>query len=398
MTFFVEKRLSLGSIRFGSGRRHTSEAIDENPELSTGPRGEFIRRRNEGFYFGGQDRFDKPVLPETPSIRSTPFWTSLTDNRGMLTIAIVGAVIGLLGFLVLANKGAEGWVEVILGLIIIAVPVALTAQARKKIAAEEQRAHAERNETENRRREMLAGYTGALDRVQNDRTEEALQKLVNEHPDLPYNVWAPSARRVALLIGFEELAKHGVAGSADVAKIMDRVSRSAGLTPEHETGAKADLYNAIVWHLLADDRLGPVQQEQLAALRKSLGIGERDIPEDTMKAIDQFDRLRGITTANLPRTECSGHMGFKEYCVHQSQSDQGALHITNKQLIVEGKKRHTHALSSLADVTVYVDDNMVSVRDSATKKQLRLVVEDAIYTAAMVDLASSIDERPKGFS
>ena len=63
MTFFVEKKLALGSIRFGAGRRRSAEAIDQNRELSTGPKGDFVRHRNEGFYFGGHDRFYTPTLP-----------------------------------------------------------------------------------------------------------------------------------------------------------------------------------------------------------------------------------------------------------------------------------------------------------------------------------------------
>lgn len=398
MTFFVEKKLALGSIRFGAGRRRSAEAIDQNRELSTGPKGDFVRHRNEGFYFGGHDRFDTPTLPPTQSIRSTPFWTSLSRHKPLVAVAAVGALLVLLGLLVMVNKGRQGVAEIILGLVVIAVPVAITAQERKKVADEEERARAEREEAENRKRQMLAGYTAALDRVRNDQGDDALQQLVNEHPDLPYNLWSPSARRIVLLIGFEELAKAGVARSNEVARIMDRVSRAAGLTPEHETDAKISLYDAIVWHLLADDRLGAVQEEELTELRKGLNIWDRDVPETTHKATAEFDRLRGVTTANAPRVQCTAQLGFKEYCIHQSQSDQGVLHVTNKQLIFEGKKRHAHAIPSLSEVNVYFDDNVVAVRDAAAKKELRFHVEDPIYTAAMIDLAATIDERPKGFA
>jgi len=210
MTFFVEKKLALGSIRFGSQRRRTAESIDSRPELSTGPLGDFVRRRNEGFYFGGQDRFDKPSVPDAPSIRSTPFMTSLSENKAFLAIATVGTFIVLVGLvnLVKANVG-PGVLALIVVLIIAGIPMFLTAQTRGRIRAEEERKRVEREETENRKRQMLAGYTAALERVQNDRTEDAMQLLVNEHPDLPYNLWSPSARRVVLLIGFDELAKRG---------------------------------------------------------------------------------------------------------------------------------------------------------------------------------------------
>lgn len=396
MTFFVEKKLALGPIRFSAGRRRTADTIDDNPELSTGPGGEFVRRRKEGFYFGGHDKVQAATLPQLPSIRSTPFLDSLTQRRGLVIVAAIGALLVLLGLAVLATKGAQGLVEVILGLAMIGIPMFLTAQDRKRIQAEEDRKRTEREAAETRNREMLAAYTAALERVRTDRGDDALQKLVEEHPDLPYNVWVPLARRTVLLIGFEELAKRGIAGSREVADVMDRVSRSAGLTPEHATATKVDLYSALVWHLLADDRWGKTQQEQLATIRKNFGISESDIADEA-HAIDQLDRLRGVTTNNLPREQCTTQLGFKEYCVHQAQSDQGMLHVTSKQLIVDAKKKQQHALSSLDEVTVFPDDRSIATRDSATKKMLRFVVEHPLYTAAMIDLASSIDERPRSF-
>jgi cell division protein FtsL len=396
MTFFVEKKLALGPIRFSVGRRRAAETIDESPELSTGPTGEFVRRRKEGFYFGGHDRVTTPTLPELPSVRGTPFWESLTERRGLVALAGIGAFFILLGMAVLMTKGAQGLVEIIIGIVLVAVPVVLTANKRRQLQAEEDRKRAEREAAENRNRDMLSAYTAALERVRTDRSDEALQRLVDEHPDLPYKVWCPMARRTTLLIGFEELAKHGIAGSREVAAIMDRVSASAGLTPEHATAAKVDLYSALVWHLLADDRFGRVQQEQLAIIRNNFGITENDIP-DEMHAIAQLERLRAVTSNNLPREQCNAQLGFKEYCVHQTQTDHGLLHVTSKQLLVDAKKKSQHALSSLSEVTVYPDDRSVTMRDASTKKPVTFVVENPLYTAAMIDLASSIDERPRSF-
>src|SRR3954449_11857148 len=97
MTYFVEKKLALGPIRFSVGRRRTADTIDNDPQLSTGASGEFVRRRKEGFYFGGHDRFDAPVLPELPSIRSTPFWSSLSEKTTNVILVIVGVILMFLG-------------------------------------------------------------------------------------------------------------------------------------------------------------------------------------------------------------------------------------------------------------------------------------------------------------
>ena len=116
------------------------------------------------------------------------------------------------------------------------------------------------------------------------------------------------------------------------------------------------------------------------------------------KAAEDFRRLRGLNTANLPRRQCSTRLGFKEECFHQTQSDHGLLHITNKRLILEGKKRVECPLTGVFDVTVDADEGVVSIRTENPKKPLRLRVDDPIYTAGLIDLATSIDERPKGFA
>jgi len=67
MTFYVEKKLALGSISFGVTPA-TDQAIDDDPALSTGPGGEFVRHRSGGFFFGGHDAFANPTLPPARSI------------------------------------------------------------------------------------------------------------------------------------------------------------------------------------------------------------------------------------------------------------------------------------------------------------------------------------------
>src|SRR5207249_3648477 len=114
MTFYVEKKLALGAISFGVSRNRSAGPAEADVDLSTGAEGEFIRRRSEGFFFGGQDRFAGPSLPTTPSIRSTPFWTSLKPDGtrrgyGFLALLAFGALFVLLGLAVVASKGPQGW-------------------------------------------------------------------------------------------------------------------------------------------------------------------------------------------------------------------------------------------------------------------------------------------------
>jgi hypothetical protein len=398
MTFFVEKKLALGPIRFGVSPRQLVENIEQNDSLSTGATGEFVPRGAQGFFFEDRTTIDQPILPTTRSITATPFVSSLKPDGtprsyGFLALLGFGAILFLLGLAVVGRKGPQGWVEVILGAAMIATPIILTAQRRKQIREQEERERAEREATERRNRELLAAYTSALARAREQRDESAFAQLARESAalTLPYEIWGPTARRSVLYIGFQELARRGVNGAADVARSMDRASAAAGLSPVDAAGAKRDLYETVQWHLLADDRLGPSQERQLRALQKALGGADS-------KAVEQFRRLRGMTTATLPRQQCSMKLDYKEQCIHQTQAVSGLTHVTNRRIVVERKKRTVHPFPSINDVTVEADDSVVRIRTENPKKPLRLRVDDPIYTAGVIDLASSIDERPKGFA
>jgi hypothetical protein len=396
MSFYVEKKLALGAISFGVSPNRGAAGPDDDPSLSTGPAGEFIRRRSEGFFFGGQDRFAGPSVPTPPTIGSKPFWESLKGDNpartyGFYALLILGVIFVLLGFSVILRKGPQGWVEIILGLAMIATPIALTAQQRKKIHEQEERERAEREAVDKRNREMLTAYTTALDRARDERSAEAFAKLGEERKalTLPYDLWGPVARRTVLLIAFDELAKE----TSNVASIMHRAAEAGGLNTEQELAVKTDLYCTLLWHLLADDRLGPAQARILAAIRSSLGV-----PDEGADLVQQFNRLRGLTPQTLPRQRCTMQLGFQEYCVHETTTDQGTLHVTNKRMILDRKKQFEMPIAGASDVVVSVDDRAITVKTDNPKKPLRLKVEQPIYTAAILDLASAIDERPRGFS
>ena len=393
MTFFVRKRLALGPIRFGVTPRQRVDAIDPDPALSTGAGGEFVRRGGKhGFFFGDVQRFNAPSLPVAKSISSTPFWSSLKRHLGFVALMAAGVVFVLLGVLVLTKKGAAGWVEIILGLAMIATPIALTARERQAIREQEEKERAEREALEKRNRELLAAYTAALDRVRRERTPDALEALAREREALTLDeeIWVPAARRTALLIGFEELAKRGVDGAADVARIVDDVARSAGLTADDAGAIKADIYRTVLWHLLADDRVGEAQEDRLHALAAALGYSGDDAAEE------QFRRLRGVTAKNLPQeANAPLPLGFQERAIHDAG---GKLVITNKRVIVPGKKPVEVPLPQLNDIDVDADENLLTIDNAVTKKPIVLSVDDPIYTAALLELAAGVNQRPKGFA
>ncbi|HXA19218.1 MAG TPA: hypothetical protein VN380_19670 [Thermoanaerobaculia bacterium] len=402
MTFYIEKPLALGPIRFGVSTRQLLDAIDRDIALSTGAAGEFVRRGKGGSFFGDSARHTEPALPVKPSITQTPFLESLRPDgtpRGYTFLGLIafGLLLNLLGFSVLVRKGPQGWVEVILGVICIAIPMVMTAQRRRQIHDEEERQRAEHAAAEARNQELLSWYTKALNHLLVDHGEPALIALRGERVslDLSYDIYRSAARRVILQIGFEELASRGVAGSAAIASLLRAAGEAAGLTPEDITGAERDLYATVVWHLLADDRVGEAQEAELLTLRKGLGIADDDVPIES-NGIEQFRSLRAVA-AGLPRAQCPVPLAFQEYCIHQAPLDRGMLFITNRRLIVDEKKRTELTLPKVYDVSVEVDDDTIVIK-SDQKKPLRLRTGNPIFTAGLIDFASELDERPKGFA
>src|SRR5439155_7439709 len=133
-----------------------------------------------------------PVL-ETNSIARVPFWQALIPQSGAVGWAILvllplGFVIELLGLAVLLKQGAVGIVEIILGLAMMAVPIAMTAQRRKKIREEEERQRVMLAAAEQRNREMLGTYLTALETLRTDRSDTAIAAIERERGalELPY--------------------------------------------------------------------------------------------------------------------------------------------------------------------------------------------------------------------
>jgi hypothetical protein len=422
VTFYVGKQLAHGPIRFGVSPRSTVESIDDDAGLSTGPAGEFLKKRTTGFYFGDTRKFLDPVFPSMRSITGTSFLDSLkpdgtTRGYAFLGMMALGLLLILWGFLVIRNLGPQGWLLVSIGLGLIIAPLFMTAQKRAQLKAQEEREKAEREERQKKERQMLAAYIDALERVRRSPNEKTLDRVAFERQgvDLPYEIWAPYAKHTVLMIGFAALGEKGPRGSKEVHDLMTRAATAVGLTAADDVAVKLDLYRVLVWHLLADDRLGETQSEELLAFRKGFGIWDRDVPVES-KAAEEFKKLRGITTTNLPRKGCPRKLTFHEYCVLATRGSlmqlvkekrgekwapKGArsVYVTNKRVIVDaGRKMSEIPLPKIDDVEVDMDQNILTIRTGGGLKPVTLQVEDPIYTAALIDIATNIDERPKGFA
>jgi hypothetical protein len=403
VTFYVQKDLPLGGIRFGVNRRRGLGAIDDDPALSTGAAGEFLRNGSGTFFFADASPAVVSVIPTASSIRSIPFLASLKPDGtrrgyGFLALLAGGAFFLLLGFAVLTRKGPAGWVEVLLGLGMIATPIVMTAQRRKQLHEQEERERAEREALEARNRKMLADYLAALGRIATDRSEPAFEILTREREalTLPYGIWGATAREAVLRLAFDELARHGVAGATEAVRIIDRASAAAGLSGQDAHTVKAGLYRTVAWHLLAGDRLGVVQEQELRTLADALGLSEDDV-SDTGRAIDELGQLRdpGIDVRKL---DCAIPLAFREPCVYQTETADGPLFITSRRLVLGTRKPVEVELPKIDELLVDADDGALVIRAEGLKKPLRARVARPITTAAVVELAGEIETRPKGFA
>ena len=400
MTFFVEKRLAVGRIRF-SVAPHDATTVDGDVVLSTGPNGEFVRRHSDGYFFGDAPRFDgsAPTI-NSNSIARVPFWVALKPDSprawGLLVLLPLGVLLVLLGLAVLVTRGAAGLVEILLGLILMSVPIAVTAQRRKKIREEEARQRAEAAVAEQRNREMLGTYLTALENLRTDRSDAAISAIERERGalELSYEVWAPVARRIILQIGFDELAS-GARSTADIGRLLDRATKAAGLSREDAVGIKQDLYQTVLWHYVADRRLGDAQEKVLEKLEGDFRLPEMPVES---ASTEQFRRIRDTSASKLERHECGNQLGQHEYCVFETASNGTRVHVTNKRLLVEGSDTAEVPLPKIYDINVNVDEGTATIKSTDRKKPLALQVPDPIYTAAVLDLASELDQRPKSWA
>jgi hypothetical protein len=408
MSFTVQKNLGNSVFRFAVGRRREFRSIDGNMELSTGPTGEFVRHRPEIFYSADLRQIHKAEMPKPRSaVATTSFWTTLGEG-GMKNYALigVGALFLLLGLAVAASDRPAGAVMfwIVLGLAAIAVPIVTTAVKRRSIRAAEERKSRERIERDQRNAEMLAAYTESLEQLRDNPDDAALARVLaeNEKLDLPYAVWADNAIGTVLHVGFSTLAKVGAERSAEVAALMDRASDAAGLITEDARAVKQALYSTILWHFVADDRLGAEQLKIVRAIQQGFGVTAEELPVDSSSEA-QFERLRGVDHRNAPRCTTTVPLSLNEYCMYSAPvrmgggTERNAL-ITNKRLIIEGDKPIDVPVPKIDDIFVDADQHLVSMRAPDLKRPLEFRAGEPVYLAAMLDLATRLDDRPKGFA
>ena len=410
MSFTIQKSLGNSFFRFAVGRRRELRSIDHDTDLSTGPSGEFIRHRPEIFYAADVRQIHKPEVPQLRLVSGTPFWSMLLDGtaRGwaMLGVMIFGGLLAFLGIANVLNENRAGWALVFFGLAIVVVPIVITANKRRSIRVLEERKRKEREERDKRNAELLSVYLTSLDSLRENPNDEALTRVLreNEKLDLPYAVWADAAIGTVLYVGFSTLAKVGPERAAEVATLMDRASEAAGLIAQDAVGVKHALYSTILWHFLADDRLGETQLQIVRSIQKGFSIDPEDVPADTA-AEAQFERLRGVDHRNAPRvTDANVPLGLNEFLMYispvkPSENVDTTFAVTSKRLILGADKNKVELpVARVDEILVDAERSRVTVRAAELKRPFDFHAAEPIYLAAMIDLATRLDDRPKSFA
>ncbi|HYH09592.1 MAG TPA: hypothetical protein VEK11_21265 [Thermoanaerobaculia bacterium] len=409
MSFIVQKSLGNSFFRFAVSRRRELRSIDPDAELSTGSSGEFVRHRPEIFYSADLRTIHKPEMPQARSISGTPFWSTIFDGTprswGMIAMMAFGGLLVLIGLAVMKNNRVPGIMEVLVGLVLIAIPIFFAWQKRSAIKRAEDRVRKEREERDRRNAELLGAYTSALEKLRDTPDDATLDHVrrENEKLDLPYAVWADTAIGTVLYVGFSTLARVGPERAEEVAKLMDRSSDAAGLIAEDAIAVKHALYSTVLWHLVADDRLGQSQLGIVRQIQAGFGIDPEDVPNDTA-AEAQFERLRGIDHRNAPRCETQVPLSLNEYCMYTSpvkttDGNDSTVSVTSKRFLFGADQKKVEVpVAKVDDILVDADRNKVVIQASELKRPLEFHAEEPIYLAAMVDLATRLDDRPKSFT
>ncbi len=425
VTFFVRKTFATGRLRFGVERRSPIAEIDNEPHLSTGPAGEFIRRRSKGFYFAAPRPLGRLDRDREAGAASTNFLDALKPDgtsRGWVFLALMlfGVLLILIGLGVVMTKGPLGWIEVIFGILLVSTPIALTARERQQTRQLEAQERAEIEAEESHRQEVLASYLQALERLRSERSDEALSEVTRQRQnlDLPYEAWAPVARRAVLDLAFETLGRLTAQRSDEAAASVDRTGSATGLLPGDIHAVKQELVATITWHLLADDRLGTTQKALMTAVQRSMKLNEADLPQEG-HAERQFDQLRGMTADHLDKQSCTVPLLFGEHCFFSTRAtsmltrrvrEEGvqidklvdgesfSLFVTSRRVILDARKRQEIPLVKIDDIDVDVDGRTLTLKLGKPLKPVTIRVDDPIFTAGIIEIALDAEPRPRSFA
>jgi hypothetical protein len=415
LALHIRKSLGGGAIRFKISPRQFAPGESDNRLFSTGPAGEFLGTSAGGFFFSEPEKMGETAYT-LPGGGTDGFrFPSTPADFARWGLMAFGALLILWGLLLFRKNAGGAVVMILIGLALIVTPIAIAMKKQRDIRMERERLQAQRDAADARDRELISTFLESLERLKEKHDPEALRRIGVERDelDVPYVIISPYARATVLRLGFDAVSRHGEIGSEGVAREVDAAADAVRLSDDDRKAAKAQLYATLVWHLLAEDRLGEFQKAELDKLRGLLRIEpELVVKEDA--AMAQFAALRGLTRSTLPQHEVDFKLKYQEVVHHRTSGKQmklkgerevvedgvrrkepiwaeirnESLFVTSKRFILGERKGLEIPLSKIYGIEVDADRNILSVREADKKTPYYIHLEDPIYTAAVLNLAA----------
>lgn len=420
MGFYIRKSIGTGAIRFNVGERLTEEAArDSGARFSTGPSGDYQGARGKGLYLheergeegsGPNRKISKP--PRT--VREIAEWIVMG----------LGAILVILGSAVVVLKSAAGFVEIVLGAAMILTPPILNAKRRRERRAAEEKVRLEREEIEQRHRDLASQLASSVGRLRNAKDQALLEEIRQERGrgDLPYEAVVPIAIPSAIRTGFDAVSRYETLGARGVAGEVRQILDALALEQSDAQRVRLTLYQTLLWHLLADDRLSSEREKTLEELRAALELPTDDVKAES-SATEVFRGLRAVSRESLPSKEVPSQLDFQEKAFHATsgtimksritrsalldgrrteeetwiESAECQLYVTSKRVRVEGKGGADVPYADLQDVEYDGDLDLLSISWENGRSVLHVRLSDPILTGAMIGLASSSGEKRPGF-
>lgn len=430
MSFDVYKHLRPGFIRFRIDPQNITDPDPGDIGFSTGSRGEFRARHSRGMVFdepvsattGGSSMGSRSFIPEGRIERWFRTGESPMSTWITLGCVVLGLILVLLGVLVLAFKGAAGWIEIILGIALISGPYLLAAKQRRDRRVRLEKEQSAREAEEKALRERVGEMTKLLDSIDKLPDDAAIDAIARERRrhDLPWDVYGTLARRAVMRAGFEGLSGSSDASIDDVGRRIDRLCAAVGLPHDDTHAVKQRICRRLAWHLIADGRMTPHMQQRLNLVAEAMGLRATDFGAETAVA-EELRRSRGLTFRNLPKKTAGIELRFGEVLHHRSSGvwmkpsavrpsveseykveNEGwfpearcDVWITSKAVRITGERQAEVEYPRLMGIEIDADANVL-VLSVAEKKNISVEISDPYLAATIIDFASEAD-RPKLF-
>lgn len=417
MSFFVRRSLGAGAIRFGVAER-VADPGEGSEGLSTGPEGEYLRHRGGGLFFTDNPRLIGETSPTATLHRRNESALKIADWASMAW----GAFLVFIGIMMLIRKGYwTGYVEILLGILFIALPFILSAKRRRDLRQRLQKERLEREAEEKRIREVAGAWIGRVEKLRTADDAALLGEIASTRAkDVPYSKLRLAARAAVQRVGFDALAR-GLKPT-EIAAAIDRAADATGLEADDRREVKRLIVLKAWWHLLADDRMTLARRQRLEDLASRLGLGDEDLAVEQRSA-DQFVRLGGIAPATLPRVECPIRLRPLEHCillgraritspkirkVRESDGTRRAeevweprseetLVLTNQRLLIGRGKGGEIDVKSVYDLEVDADRGIVTIVEGGSRRRVHhLATEEPIVLAGLIQMAQHAPLKPKG--